>query len=211
MSSELVNKLYQDIENKILSYEYENGHILTEQGIAKEWGVSRTPVREVFQLLSANGYIAEEGKGVRVKTFTHKDILDIYDLRIMMEGLSGRLAAENIDNISLDKMQEIVYLQKMYLENGNTERIWELDNEFHQIIYSSSKNRLLQKMLNDFLHYTKFVRKHSYEVVGRSTASVDEHYNIFTAIKSKNFDLTETLLKNHAAKVRENIIKYVEI
>jgi DNA-binding GntR family transcriptional regulator len=133
-------------------------------------------------------------------------MLDIYDLRIMMEGLSAKLCVQNIDAETINKLGENVLLQEMYLSQNDTKKIWELDDKFHAAIHAASGNRLLQKMLDDFHHYTKFVRKYSYDTEGRSEASVREHKEIYLAIKDRNAEMAEKLMSNHVMQVKKNII-----
>lgn len=207
MVSNLINQLYNEMENRILNGDYKQDEILTEQKIADEFHVSRTPVREVFQLLLANGLIdTNDKKEVRVQTFSQKDMLDIYDLRIQMEGRSAKLCAENCTDEVIDKLQETILLQELYLSKGNVKHVWELDEQFHSIIHGACMNRLLKKMLDDFLHYTKFVRRHSYDSAGRCEKSVLEHKEIFTAIKDRDAAKAQVCMTQHVQNARENLI-----
>ena len=91
----LEEKVYHSLEQQILSGKFKAGEALTEVKLAKSLGVSRTPVREALQRLGREGLIRlVPNKGAVVVGISEKDLIDIYKIRMRLEGLAARIAAE---------------------------------------------------------------------------------------------------------------------
>ena len=90
--------LYQEIQKDILSGELESGSKLTEAAVCKRYGVSRTPVREAFRQLEADGLIENiPNRGAFVSGLTKRDISDLFDLRILFEVQAVEWAIKRMD------------------------------------------------------------------------------------------------------------------
>ena len=94
----LGNKIFRQLQDDILNGKYEPGDILTEMKLSEELGVSRTPIREALKQLELEGLVKTTpgSKRIIVQGITEKDIEDIYIIRMMIEGLAARWAAEKI-------------------------------------------------------------------------------------------------------------------
>ena len=199
-------RVFNAIENAILNGEYKDGESLSELRISKELGVSRTPVREALMQLELEGLVKNiPNKGAVVIGVTEKDTRDIYEIRIRIEGLAAKLAAENITEEELRALEKLVELQEFYLMKNDTEQIWELDSDFHKIIYDASRSRPLRFMLSNFHNYIKKARDTSVRTAGRAEKTVAEHRAILGAIKSGDGDLAEKLTAEHITNAEENL------
>ena len=133
----IADQIFEQLEREILSGKYKRGDILSEQRLAEELGVSRTPVREAIRRLEQEHILDDSGKGLTVVGISKADMLDMYDIRIMLEGTIGERAAENITDDELKRMGDILDLQKYYVEKGdpkdNADNIKDLDSQFQSI------------------------------------------------------------------------------
>ena len=77
-------------------------------------------------------------KGAYVVGISQKDIKDIYEIRSRLEGLCAKWAAENITKEQLDELEENIFLSDFHATKGNAEQMVELDNKFHEILYTAS-------------------------------------------------------------------------
>lgn len=94
-SNSLHSRVYNRIRNDILNGVYEPGESLVELKLSEELGVSRTPVREALRQLELEGLVQSvPNKGATVRGVTEQDIQDIYTIRMLIEGLAARWAAE---------------------------------------------------------------------------------------------------------------------
>jgi DNA-binding GntR family transcriptional regulator len=137
-----------------------------------------------------------------------KDIKDIYEIRSRLEGLCAKWAAENITKEQLDELEENIFLSDFHATKGNAEQMVELDNKFHEILYTASGSRELRHVLSDFHHYAQRVRKITLSDKNRAVDSNNEHRRIVEALKQHDAQLAETLANQHIMKTIENMDHY---
>lgn len=141
----LGSRVFHMIRENILSGKYERDEELKEKSIGEELGVSRTPVREALRQLELEGLVTIiPNKGAYVVGISQKDIKDIYEIRSRLEGLCAKWAAENITKEQLDELEENIFLSDFHAAKGNAEQMVELDNKFHEILYTASGSRELR-------------------------------------------------------------------
>lgn len=202
----LRGRVFQTIREKILSGEYKQGEELRETGLASELGVSRTPVREALRQMELEGLVKIiPNKGAFVIGITAEDMEDIYTMRSLLEGLCAKFAADRISAEQLDKLEEIAYLTDFHVNKGNLEKLYELDNQFHEVMYEASGSRMLKHVLSDFHHYVERVRKASLLSPGRSELFNEEHKAILEAIREKDREKAERLANAHMKNTIANI------
>lgn len=206
-SGSLRLRVFNSLENDILSGKYSEGDSLNEIKLSQQLGVSRTPVREALMQLELEGLVKNiPNKGALVIGVSEQDIEDIFAIRIRIEGLASRLCAENIGAEELKALEKIVELQEFYLMKSDNEQLGRLDSDFHKLIYTSSGSRPLRSMLSNFHNYIKRARDISVNVNGRAEKSVAEHRGILEAIRSGNGALAESLTAEHIEKAKQNFI-----
>ena len=203
----LTARVYDEIEEAILSGELAPGENLTEMKLSAELGVSRTPIREALSQLEREGLVRSvPNKGAVVVGISRKDIQDIYSIRSAIEGLAARWAAQNIRDDELAELRDVVELQEYYAQKGEIQQIRQLDSRFHEMIYQASRSSQLQRMLSSFHHYISRERERSFMKGGRALKSVEEHRMIYEAIASRSEDEAERLTGVHIRNAWENIL-----
>lgn len=207
----LSNRVFQKIRDNILNGVYKEQDELRENTIGKEFGVSRTPVREALRQLELEGLVTiVPNKGAYVTGITAKDVRDIYTVRSLLEGLCARWATEHITEEQLDELEEIVLLSEFHMKkegHNNTEQIAILDGRFHAVLYEASNSRILGHVLTDFHRYVQMARKSSIVSEERARKSIREHKQILRAIRDKDADLAEQLANEHILHVIQNLKK----
>ena len=207
----LEEKVYHSLEQQILSGKFKAGEALTEVKLAKSLGVSRTPVREALQRLGREGLIRlVPNKGAVVVGISEKDLIDIYKIRMRLEGLAARIAAENANEELRKKLSENVDLTSFYMQKGNIEKLKDLDSDFHDIIYRSCESRMLGKTLSELHRYIVSYRKLSLSAEGRLERSLAEHREICSAIESGDGDAADSLMSAHDERALENLLKILQ-
>ena len=200
-------QVFSYIEDGILSGKYKSGEQLTELGLTKEIGVSRTPIRSALHRLSEEGLVElTPNRRVVVLGVTKEDVIDTYKIRMRLDGLASRLCAELIDKEKISELREVVELSEFYISKNNPEKIKQLDTEFHHIIYEATGNRMLAKILGDLHKKIKVYRKASLSVSARPEKSVKEHREILEAIERGDGDEAERLTSLHIENAMRNIL-----
>ncbi|MBE6651619.1 MAG: GntR family transcriptional regulator [Ruminococcaceae bacterium] len=203
----LTERVFSEIEQAILSGIYSVGDQLVESKISLELGVSRTPVREALKQLELEGLVTTiPNKGTFVVGVSTEDILDIYTIRVAVEGISSKLAAERITDSDAKELETLVELQEFYASKGDIFQLLQLDTKFHEIIYEISGSRILKHTLASFHNQLKRARESSLLTTGRTITAVKEHRDIYEAIASKDANKAKELTELHITNARDNIL-----
>ena len=179
--------------------------------LSRELGVSRTPVREALQRLDREGLIKLiPNKGAVVLGISEQDLIDIYKIRMRLEGLAARIAAEKRDEAFCRELGDNVDLTGFYMAKGDIEKVKNLDSEFHDILYRSCESRMLGKTLSELHRYIASYRKLSLAVDGRIECSLAEHKEICDAIQSGNADAADSLMSAHVEHALQNMLTILQ-
>ena len=206
-SASLEARVYNELREAILCGQFRKGEWLTEHMLTQKLGVSRTPVRSALQRLAEDGLVSlTPNRGAVVIGIAKEDIVDIYRIRMRLEGLAGAMAAEKITGEIKQKLSENVDLCEFYMQRQDTEHIEELDTAFHSMIYEASGSRTLERILTDLHSNTKAYRSQSLCVPGRLTKTLDEHKEILNAVMTGNAEKAEQLTSAHIERAMENML-----
>ncbi|MDG5787095.1 GntR family transcriptional regulator [Evansella sp. AB-P1] len=207
--------VYRKVKDQIINWDYKPGVKISEKEIADKLNVSRTPVREAFLQLAQ-----EELLKIVPQSGT---IVSKIDLELVEEGrftrehiekAITREACEKLDDNQLILLKTNIAMQEFCIEKGSHSRLFQLDEEFHQILFDvCNKKRtweLIRKMNSHFdrLRVLRLARNHNWNIV------VDQHKEIFTYISQSKPDLAEVKMEEHIKLVivekEELKIKYPE-
>ncbi len=206
----LADQVFEQLEQNILTGEYKKGEVFTELHLSKELGVSRTPVREALRRLEQECLIELSPRGAKIIGISKKDILDMYEVRIRIEGLASRLATEVISQEGKKELCDLVELQEFYTQKKSSDNIKNVDSEFHDAVYRHCGSTVLYEILNSLHKKVVKYRKASIQNNERSFQSVKEHRAICDAIVSGDGLLAEKLTIEHIKNARENIINTIK-
>ena len=172
-TNSLSTRVFEELEEGILSGQIPSGESLIELKLSSEMGVSRTPVREAIRMLEQKGLVQIiPNKGAVVLGISEKDLKDIYTIRMYIEGLASRWAAEHISEEQAQELTEIVDLQEFYNIKQANGKINDLDSRFHEKIYEISGSRTLQHTLSDLHHMIQRYRKLSFSASWTPSAAM---------------------------------------
>lgn len=206
-TASLEEQVTETLEAEILTGKLAAGASLTEQSLSVRLGVSRTPIRAALHTLAEEGLInLIPNKGAVVVGVTREDLIDIYRIRMRLEGLASALAAERISPEELATLRESVELAEFYISKNDAEHLKELDTQFHAIIYRASGNRMLNKTLSELHRNITSYRKMSLAVPGRLERSVGEHREILAAIEERDAERADRLTSAHVEAALENML-----
>ncbi len=204
-------KVYDELQEAILSGALQKGEALTELSLSEKLGVSRTPIRGALGRLSEEGLVKLiPNRGAVVVGITKEDIIDIYRIRMRLEGLASAMAAEKISEETKKELLDIVELTEFYMQKHDTEHSKELDTLFHKTIYEASGSRLIEKILSDLHRHTKAYRKVSLNIPGRLERSSEEHREILDAILAGNAAEADRLTSLHVEHALANMLTAIE-
>jgi DNA-binding GntR family transcriptional regulator len=141
------SEIYRTIKKRILFLEYKPGHILNEKVLAEEFGVSRTPLREVLSRLEWEQLVKIIPRsGSIVSEIEFQKMMHVFQIRFEVEGLVGRLAAERITSDHLDNIAKIREECNQLLDREDRKALWDVDLTFRDILYDAANNPVLRDM-----------------------------------------------------------------
>lgn len=206
-SISIADQIFEQLERDILSGKYARGELLTELRLSEELGVSRTPIREAIRRLEQEHILEEAGRGVTVVGISRQDMLDMYEIRIRIEGLAAEWAAARISDEELSQIRETLELQRYYTEKGgsHSDQIKNLDSQFHELVYRACGSRALTDTLIG-LHkkMTKF-RMASVSKQSRALQSVEEHEAILAALSARDAEAAGEAMTAHVVNARDRM------
>lgn len=205
----LTSLIFDKIREDILNDKYKTGDKIVEAKLADELGVSRTPVREALKQLELDGLVDNiPNRGVIVKGITNQDILDIYTIRVAMEGIAARWAVERMGDEIVEELKEIYDLMEFYTFKKDVDKIFELNTKFHETIYTATKSRYLEQVLRGFQLFIKSTRNKSLKCEGRSEEALIEHKAILEGFIEHDPSKAYTATVAHIEKSRKNATKF---
>lgn len=196
------------LRKAIIKGTLEPGDRLVETYIAENMGVSRTPVREAFRQLEIEG-LAENvpRKGTVVKGISQKDILEIYEIREMLEGLSARLACSNISKERIEDLKEKISKMEQLIDNKDSTGYWKLHGEFHDIIQHVSGNKRLIDQMKQINEYLSDLRTRTLVMDKRRRGAMEEHKKLIKAFEERDEMLSEQIGREHVINGRNFLLK----
>ncbi len=204
----LRGKVFIQLQNDILNGLYQPGDNLIETKLSEELGVSRTPIREAIRQLELEGLVHSiPNKGAIVKGISSQDVEDIYTIRMLIEGLAARWAAEKITCEELKELKEVVELEEFYTLKNDVDHLLQFDSRFHDIIFKASKSKTLMHTLSTFHHYVQRARNASLNNPERARMVLEEHKAILQAIMEHDAEKAERLTTLHVRNASLNLLK----
>ena len=199
------------IRNLILNGELTAGATVEEAAIAKKLSISRGPVREAMQILIREGLIdARPQKRKQVKELTAKQIKNSYFAGGVLEAASVAQALDQYTEKDIAGLERIVdEMDSIAQSGGSISEQVPLDTAFHDILFSRIDNGLVEELckrscqgISKFLLYKHWVKIYTPREV------VDRHRLIIDALKSRNPDTVEQILREHYFSSGERMAKY---
>lgn len=178
---------YEYLRDKILHGELERGTKLTEEKLAQELGVSRTPIRESIRRLEQEGLVKQK----RVVNPTETDLRNLFQVRILLEGFAARSAATYMGEADLKKLEDCVRVGR----TGTPDEIMKANESFHDIIVRSTNNPVMIDTIERMQAIIYLFRKTV--VYHKRPFLIDEHQYIYEAILNRQTDEAERLMKEH--------------
>ena len=197
--------VYEELKGAIVDLRLAPGKPLREATLAEQLGVSKTPIRQALTMLEQEGLVeATSFKGAVVGGYSRQDLLEIYELRELLENLAARAAAESMsdeDRVRLDRISR----ESRKLKNGNDPaRLAALVSDFDDVLFDQVHNSRIRALIENLRAHLTRIGHLTEGIPGRIEASVDEHEKIVQAISARDADLAEQRMREHIRSVRDD-------
>ncbi|MBA7500570.1 HTH-type transcriptional repressor RspR [subsurface metagenome] len=193
----MINKeIYKELKKRIVYLDYKPKQVLNIKEVAKEFGVSPMPIREVLILLETEKLVhIIPNNGIYVTDVSFQELKDVFEVRLFLIGLSGRLAAQRITPEELSKLKES--LEKIKQEK-NRRKLIQLDAEFHDLVNYSTKNQTLAETLKRLRNQIGRLWFFAKENDAYSKKIPEDFEELIKALENKEQNKSEQIMKDHA-------------
>lgn len=202
----LKDDVYDILKYKIIIKQLEPGTPLNEKKIMEEYGIGRTPLREIFIRLEHEGLIQRFPRsGTIVAPMDLTQLKEVTEIRIPLEGVVGELVAKRITESQIKELREILAKAQNTEEEGSDEELVRYDTKLHNFLYEATGNKKLIHIIKElqaigsrFWFSITFSREEYLD-------QLDQWHKVVDAIAQRDTELTKQLLQKHILKSIDNI------
>ena len=208
------NKAYVALKSAIIGmdvYGSRDEIRLDERGLAEQFGISRTPVREAMAQLEREGFVRSvPRRGIYVVRKSKREVIELITAWAALESMAARLTTQNGSD------EEIASLRRMFatFENGeiraHLDEYSEINIEFHQTIVRLSRNTVLIQLAENLFTHMRMIRRKTIGEKDRADRSIRDHMHIIEALEARDTDRAETLVRDHALGLAAHVAKYAD-
>ncbi len=181
---------------------------LRQDEIAKQFGVSRIPVREALRQLEAEGLVKfYNNRGAVVSGLSPREAQEICEIRIALESMAIKLAIPNLQEVDLEKAQSIL---NATVTETDIALLGKLNWEFHSTLYAPAQRMRLLNMINNLhLSIERYVRLQMVKM-NYLERSHKEHHLLLDACRNRDTSTAVRLLKRHINTAAKELVAYLE-
>lgn len=184
-------RLLDDIRNGALS----PGARLRETDLAERLGISRTPVREAIRQLEADGLVVHlPRQGAAIRSLDHAEVVELYEMRAVLEGTAARLAARAASDIEL---AELGALNAELSATPAGPQAREVNRQFHRSLLDAARNRFLLKSMSALQKTLLILGPTTLADPARAMAAVQEHAAVLAALEARDGAGAEAAMRAH--------------
>ena len=199
----LSQQAYEVIRYKIVSLQLPPGDVIDEGGLRDELGFGRTPIREALQRLALEKLVMiVPRRGMFVTDIGIMDLQRLFEVRVELESLAARLAAQRGTEAQWAAMDSLVD----QFEGETDPAVWiEIDEACHRLIYEAADNKFLYDSLTMMYALSLRLWHYSLSGMGHMETAVVEHRDILNALREGDEDGVYALMTQHIHHFQEEI------
>jgi DNA-binding GntR family transcriptional regulator len=206
----LSEKAFSLLKKAIISGELLPNEVLPEEKLAKDLGISRTPIREALMQLDMEGLIVmQKGRPARVATFSIEESLQFIELRRVLEIYNIEKIASTADEKLISELKDNVNQQLKAVANDDFQEFIELDREFHLILASKNDNKKIVEMIhqmNNGVNRAFLILSNTVHESAKDAC--EEHLKLIKALESRDVALARDYMIEHMNNVEKRFILY---
>lgn len=178
------------------------GQRLSESELSRQYGVSRSPIREALASLERDGLVERRGPAAFVRQRTEEEILDIYEVRACLEGMIAAHAAERRSPGDVRRL-DTALAHGWAADAADPCALMRANRAFHDALAQASHNQTLIDLQSRLTDQVAAMPATTLSAGGRWTTALDEHARICAAVASGDADLARGLAESHLAAARD--------
>lgn len=205
----VVDRVHKQLRDMAMTFRFLPGERLNEAILAKELGVSRTPLREALNRLSTEGFLTfSANNGFFRKKLDVKEIFDLYEFRMHLELSAVKLAVERATDEQLSEIEQFLTESAREEPSRTVDDLVKLDEQFHEMLMKLTGNIQMLNSLRNINARIQFVRW--LDMTERRSETQSQHKHIVAAIRNRDRNESERLISDHIAHRVDQIFDKVE-
>lgn len=186
---------YQRLLDEIRAGLLQPGARLRETELAARLGISRTPVREAIRQLEADGLVVHVPRsGAAIRRLDYAEIMELYEMRVVLEGTAARLAARSASDVELNELEA---LNAELGEAAGSGDAFRLNRQFHLTLLDAARNRFLDRAAGTLQRTMLILGPSTLGEEARARAAVEEHARILEALRARDGERAEREMRAH--------------
>ncbi|MFL1453567.1 GntR family transcriptional regulator [Marinobacter sp. GN3S48] len=208
------DEAFDCLQTAIVKGDLSPGEKIGEVELCARFNLTRGPLREALGRLESRGLlIRRPHAGVKVVSVSTEELMELYRIREIMEGLAARQAAERMTDAEIADLYATLDSHETMIEQAQGQAYYQAegDYDFHHRIATGSRNaKLAQMLLGDLYYMVRMYRYRLSTASGRPHMALGEHRRIVEAIAQRDGELAEFLMKRHINAARRNIEQKIQ-
>jgi DNA-binding GntR family transcriptional regulator len=204
-------RAYEHLKASILSGRFNPGERLTEENLARELGISRTPIREALHKLESEGLIAPLARrGFAAARDSREEVEELFEIRAVLEGYALRLLCGRISDPVLAELEATVGQAEAALGRGCLDEVFQWNTRFHDTLHDliTGRRRLYHQMVT-MRQYVLRYRKNTLQYPDAARRTVAGHQKILLALRLGDPDLCERLMREHIRQSETDALQFL--
>jgi DNA-binding GntR family transcriptional regulator len=182
---------------------------LDERHLSQDLGVSRTPIREALTLLEQEGFVrAVPRRGIFIVRKSKREIIEMIVVWAALESMAARLATQNATDRQLKSLRKLFSEFETESPSEHMNEYSQANINFHQTIVKLGGSKLIEDMTQNLFIHIRAIRTVSLRQDNRAERSMAEHMQIIDALKARNPDLAERLVREHTLGLAAHVEKH---
>jgi len=203
----LTEQAYMAIKDAIINNKFKPKEILSEEALAVELGISRTPVRSALKRLDLECLITiNSGRNAVVADISEEDMDKVFPIRAVLEPLAARIAASRINQDQLDELEKVLFVQEEAVKKGDFELYLQKDYEFHTMLAKFSDNEMLFGFIQNVTSHVQRFLILSQTLQSNSVIANEEHKGVLEALKRRDAQAAEEKMRAHVEMVTNRMV-----
>ena len=194
--------MHEEVATRLRSMVFERqlapGQWIDELGLAREWQISRTPLREALKVLAAEGLVTSVPRqGSRVTEMSEDDADELFPVMALLEGRCAFEAVRKASDADVKGLRRLHDVLEKHAAAHNIDGYYRANHDFHTRVQSLAGNRWLDRATNELRRFLRLLRGRQLNWPGRMAASINEHRVLIDAIEQRDASRAERVMHDH--------------
>ena len=194
--------LHEEVAARLRSMVFERqlapGQWIDELALARDWQISRTPLREALKVLAAEGLVTPVPRqGCKVTELSEDDADELFPVMALLEGRCAFEAVRKARPADVKALRKLHDVLERHAAANNIDGYYRANHDFHTKVQALADNRWLDRATNDLRRFVRLLRGRQLNWPGRVQASIEEHRLLMDAVAQRDAALAERLMHDH--------------